>query len=79
MEIFHQCFINIHPQICLILFNVVSLYNLCNIFADKCKGRLISFGSKALTDVETSYSLTEKRLISINNFIFKHLSAKNVT
>ena len=32
MEIFHQCFQYIHPQISLILLNVVSFYNLCNFF-----------------------------------------------
>ena len=27
---------NIHPQISLILLNVVSFYNICNFFADEC-------------------------------------------
>ena len=35
MEIFINA-PNKHPQISLILLNVVSFYNLCNIFADKC-------------------------------------------
>ena len=36
MEIFFINAPNIHPQISLILLNVVSFYNLFNFFADKC-------------------------------------------
>ena len=44
----------IHPQISLNLLNVVSIYNLCNLFADKCLKK------KLLIDIYALYYAESK-------------------